>query len=340
MLDPSALERQLRVRWGMLPGIAQVRVRAVRGAWAILVDGSAATPPRGITSTVSVNVGERQPVVLPVYWRPVPAAAPRGIPAATAGQPGQPANDQMWAGVPPVVPRDMPMLPPTPPVTPPPMRDLPRARLEEYQLFLPARTPELPFWSRPFDLQSCLCCTVYGTQLGVISYAVESAEQLTLRSISYHAQGIPYANAIEVSVDRSGDEQATWRDIMVAPGGNTAKQFAFGSHLTPLPLNLIVDHDQTLNVRVKLLGPSPFNIGPPNPADAIVCVMLHGWISTLNDPRDGAPRAIDVGDLNDVAQGNLDIVSRFSDGELARGVQLVLHEGMEEILHPATDGRR
>lgn len=339
MLDPQYLERQLAARWGNLPGVQGVRVRQIDGRWAVVVQGYG-DPPRAITSTVSVRTGQRLPAILPVLWRTVPQASPHRLPPPRTDQVMLPANDQMWAGASPVEPRRMPVIDPRDHRTVPTEMPLPRAPLDEYQLALSARTPELPFWSQPFDLRECVCCENFATPQTVLTYPVESSRQLTLRGISYHAINVPAGHGVEFRVDRSGNTQAMWRDLMVTPAGDPAEQFAFAGHLRPMPLNLLIDHDQTVTVTVSLLGPPPFNMPPVFPANAQVCVMLRGWLSMVNDPRDGAPRPIDVGDLNDVAQGNRDIVSDYRDAQLADAVQRVINQGVYEIEHPEQGGRR
>lgn len=339
MLDPQYLERQLSARWGNLPGVRGIRVRMVDGRWSIIVDGHNPIP-QAITATVSVRTGQVRPAILPVLWRAVPKAAARQIPPPRTDRPLRPADDQMWAGASIVTPRSMPIIDPRSHYMIPTEMPPPAARLDECQLALSARTPELPFWSQPFDLRECICCANFATPTMVLTYPVESSRQLTLRGISYHAINVPAGHGMEIRVDRSGNTQATWRDLMLTPGGDPAEQFAFAGHLRPMPLNLLVDHDQTVTVTVTLLGPPPFNMPPVFPANAQVCVMLRGWLSMVNDPRDGAPRPIDVGDLNDVAQGSRDLVSDYRDAEMVDAVQRVLNEGVYEIEHPAQTGRR
>ena len=143
---------------------------------------------------------------------------------------------------------------------------------------------------------------------------------LTLTGISYNAYGMAAFDRLRFRVSRSLNEQATWDDMMMAPAADSAHQFAMCGHLTPMPLNLIIDRNQTLMVTVTALGGTPYT-PIPAPADLQVCVLLRGWISTLNDNRDGAPKNFDNCAITEIALGDLDVVGNFTDAALAASVQ-------------------
>ncbi len=78
--------------------------------------------------------------------------------------------------------------------------------------------------------------------------------------------------------------------------GNRA---AFSSHVRPLPLWLRFDRNETISIFITPKGLFPF---PKTPADSFcgnICVLLHGWIASLIDNRDGAMRPIDVGRMRE-----------------------------------------
>lgn len=339
MLDTLELERQLRLRWRSIHGIRSIVVRSVQGVWAVIAAGPAPQHPQALPSTVTVNTGQRFPAVLPVYWQQVAAAAPRVLPPSEAAA-QRLANNQLWQGdvATPDRPMDLLTYQHAPQVGG--GTKLPSAPYDEYQVFLPARTPELPFWSEPCDMRSCFCFYYFSRSQLVLTTTIPADRQLTLRGISYSATGIPAGHAIDVRVSRSGATLTSWRDMMATPGGDPANQFTFSGHLNPMPLNAIIDHDQTLTVDVTLLGPPPFNLPPTYPTTAEVCVLLRGWMSRLNDTRAGAPRPFDLGDPNTLAQGNLEIVDSFRDEALLESVQQVLNAGEYEVKHPETHGKR
>lgn len=340
MIDTVSLERRLGSKWGAIPGVYSVRVRPHRGVWSIIVSGPGDKPPRGIPVHVQVDVGERFPKLLPVFWNRVQRASPQNLTPAVSARNMKPANEMMWSGVPPVTERPVDLFNPRRSYEVATTKPNKIAKLDEFQIYLPARTPELPFWSNPYDNEQCICISAYNVLVPGWNDVTNATQQLTVRGISYTGYGIPAGSYVRFRVARSGDEQATWDDVMMAPSGNPSNQFAFGSPISPLPMNLLVDHDQTLSVNVQLLGPPPFNIQPGYAVNAQICVEVHGWMSWNNDARNGWPRPQDLGDLNDVAQGYFDIIDDFKDGDLVHAVDRVINSGAYELKHPERGGLR
>jgi hypothetical protein len=340
MIDSTTVERALRAKWGKVPGLYRIAVRFYGSSWAVMLAGPGARAPQGIPPSVTVDLGAFKSTKIPVYWEQVPQAAPRQIPWAPNPQSMKRANAEMWGGAPEVTDRPMAILDPRGNYGVRTLEQRTKAPYREYQLAGNVRTPELPFWSLPFDLQQCGCFSTFNIDQTIFTYQVPSDEQLTLRGICYSASGIPAGNYIQVRVDRSGDTQAQWQDIMMQPTGDPAFQFAFTGYENPMPFNLLVDHDQSINVTVRLLGIPPFTISPGYPTQAQICLMLRGWTSKLNDRRTGWPRPQDLGDINDAAQGYDDIIGRFHNGALVDAVQQVLSAEDYEVQHPEQGGGR
>lgn len=340
MIDTVSLERQLRARWAARLGIRSVSVRPINGFWSVLVSGPGPVAPDFIPGHVSVETGKRNPQRLPVFWRTVQSASPRHLPASVRPQDSQPANDLMWAGAPPVIERPVDLLDVRTPHVVGTEKSVPRPKLDEYQLFLPAHTPELPFWSEPFDNEQCACINAYNVTVPIWSFTIPATKQLTLRGISYTGVNIPNGSYVRLYVNRAGDNMATWIDMMANAAGNPSNQFAFGSAISPMPLDFVADHDLNVSVSARLLGFPPFDIQAGYSVDAQMCVELSGWISKNNDARYGWPRPQDLGDMNDEAQGYVDVLEGFKDAALVAGVELVLREGLFETTHPERGGLR
>jgi hypothetical protein len=321
MTEWEAVAKRLRQQWANIPGLVDINIRRRKdGVACAFVRTRGLGFPPGLPAAVPVRVGIAS-LVLPVMWAPVVSPdVPLAKPASD-----KPMSDAMWGGAPPVTDRMLPDYiqrgrPPLPTASmPPPVGP------QEYQLFLPARDPKLPFWSQPFDLQQCRCVDRIGVMTTILTYDIPTDHMLTLTGISYSAYGLNALDRLRFRVSRSLNEQATWDDMMMAPAADPAHQFAFGGHLDPLPLNVIVDHDQTIEVMVTALGGAPYT-PIPTPADLQVCVLLRGWLSLINDTRDGAPKAYDLGGIGEIAFGTLDAVGRFTDGDLAAAVQRVVDE--------------
>jgi hypothetical protein len=341
MLDPIALERVLRAKWGALPGVYDVAVRPHQRRWAVIVSGPSPAAPPGITAVITINIGDRAPAMLPVFWRTVPAAAPRQLPYAEVKAPNR-ANEAMWAGVPPVVDRPFRVVQPID--TAPGIaaaKSMPKARLHAYQFFLPARTMELPFFSKPFNLRACICCNNLNVDQPVLTYAVKSDEQLIVQSVSYDVYNVPVSNQFRFRVNVSGQTLTQWDDIVVDLANGPSHQFALSGHLNPLPVPAYIEHDSVFTLSAKLLGPYPFASDPSYATTAQICISVQGVLVTINDARQGVPRPADLGDLNDVAQGFKDIVPTVTEAEID-AVQTVLDQAEYEVEHPANPqlGRR
>lgn len=326
MTEWEAVAIRLRRQWAKLPGLIDIRLRRRGdGVACVFVRTRGTAFPKELPATIPVRIGIAS-LVLPVMWAPEtaleqPVEQPKVDPKFT---------DAMWGGAPPVTDRFLPEYPPLLHRPPLPTGTLPPpVTKHEFQLFLPARDPKLPFWSKPFDLLQCQCLARVGAGSVLISYAVPTDHMITLTGISYSVFGAKVGDRVRFRVSRSLNEQATWDDMVMAPAADAAHQFAFAGHLNPLPLNLIVDHDQSLQVTVTALGGPPY---APVPAatDLQICILLRGWISLINDARDGAPKAYDLGAIGEIAFGDRDVVGQFTDVELAAAVQQVVDANAAE----------
>lgn len=315
----------LRLAWAKLPGLAAVRiVRAKDNRPVVLVIGAAARPPIGLPAVLRAAVGTHR-FTLSVLWQQY-APVEKPVAAPTAAQ-NKPLSRSMWDGAPPVRDRFMPELEIDPHAPIIPMaRAAPAAPCNEFQCFIPARDPEIPFWSRAYDDRACVCCGNFGVDNPVITFPVPSDQMLTVRTIAYWAYGVNVGDRLRIRVARSGSQQATWDDQVMSLASD-ANQFAFTGTVQPMPLNVIIDHDQTFTVSVTPLGPPPYNYDPTIASGVQVCVLVGGWVSTLNDRREGAPKSYDLGDITEGAFGDLDVVGDFHDAALARAVKQLINEG-------------
>jgi hypothetical protein len=320
MTEWEAIAKRLRVTWAKIPGIVDVRIRRRKDGAAAVYVRTRGGFPRGLPAAVSVKVGITS-LVLPVLWAPVVEAPP----VATPQHHDLPITRDMWGGAPPVVDRMLPVIDPidVPKIPtgglPPPVGQ------PDMEVFLPVRDPRLPFWTKPFDLNQCVCLTRLGVPTMVLSVSIPQDQMLTLTGISYNIFGAAVFDRLRISVSRSLSEQATWDDMVMANAADDAHQFAFSGHLNPMPLNLIVDHDNELTVTVTALGGPPYT-PIPTPTNLQVCVLLRGWISLVNDARSGAPKSFDIGVVDEIAFGDRDVVGEFKDAALAAAVQQAVEE--------------
>lgn len=161
---------------------------------------------------------------------------------------------------------------------------------------------ELPQWTRPnyrtmpLDLvMGFTTIPFYATPTIIgVPYVINKAKMVSLRGISYEFDdSLGLFDEFEIEIYDNNELITRFRDMRVklaAAEPNPAKQFAFGSHLFPVPLLFSVDKGYTISIRVKILGVSPFVKTPVDPYNGPCKILLHAWESQLADRRDGAPR--------------------------------------------------
>lgn len=198
-----------------------------------------------------------------------------------------------WPGVPFTPPSTAS---PTPTQGPVPVPEVPLV-----DIVLNAQLPQYDdpnWWTKPFDISACVCCAYYSTWEVVLVHTAGDSETTLITGISYEAPGLPDLAAFQVQVLRDGQVMTDFTEIKVdAANPNPAKQFAFGGHTNQLPVWIRLDRNQTLTVRVKLLGVYPYPLGPSDLYSGDICVFLHGLTTMVFDNRDGAPRPNESGAL-------------------------------------------
>ena len=182
--------------------------------------------------------------------------------------------------------------------------DPPAAELIESQLHVDMRLPQYDnpnYWTKPFQPNACLCCAWFARPVLVYSFTVPDTYLLVLNGISYDVDVLlPFGTIFHVDILRGGAVAASFEDIVVDPANpDPSKRVAFASHETPTPLYVLVDRGETLSVQITVKGTYPFTKTQMDTFCGTICILLQGWLATLMDNRDGAPRPSDVGEMRE-----------------------------------------
>ncbi len=260
----------------------------------IVIQATMATPPSGFPTAMSLKLDKGAPFLLPIHWRYV----------------GKKGNEEMWGGATPVTNRLVTETYPGASQTPllqSGQKD-PEAKEDEYQLSIPARLPQfvLPnYWAKPFDVEGSVCIPFYETRYVAYSFKVPATSMVIVNGISYQfSNSITLLEQFTIEIARDLDSLCTFYDLMASNAVDPAEQYGFAGHYRPAPLYCRFDHDEQIIVRVKVRGLYPFTHTGADPLGGCFTVMLHGWMSSLMDERDGGARPIDMGEFNDIALGD------------------------------------
>ncbi len=316
----DAARRQLLTKWRSMVGVVGVSAGATpTGAPALFMHGPAIMPPPGLPGVMVVPDTAGRPYRVPIFWQITAAHAPQPVVTPKpelfdtrhgASRPLDPLNDEdidraYWSFFTPTTPREVHSfspafhVPQVPVLGPPPPADDIAG-----QAALAIRLPQynLPnFWAKPFEPVTCPCMLVYATPQLAYTYTVPEMSLIIVDGISFSLPNcMVNEEIIQIDIYRSGIQVASFEEMMAdnlnPDPGNRA---AFSSHVRPLPLWLRFDRNETISIFITPRGLFPF---PKTPADSFcgnICVLLHGWIASLIDNRDGAMRPIDVGRMRE-----------------------------------------
>lgn len=312
--------RQLNAKWMNKNGVTRVALQTdpeskMPGYY---MEGQTAEIPQGLPNRMFVPGNDGRPFGVPVYWRqdtstpvsqPILNNRPEIFnPRGNAKLPLDPMADEdidkaYWFFATPAnlnrtVKNYLPAFHTIPTPTnmePPPAKEI------DTQYHVDMRLPQYDnpnFWSKPFEPSGCLCCTYYMRPTIIYSYVVPDTYLLVLNGISYDIPTVlPFGTIFQVDIYGRTGLAASFEEIVVDPANpDPSKRVAFASHESPTPLFVLVDRGETLTVKITVKGPWPFVKTDMDTFCGTICVLLHGWIASLVDNRDGAMRPSDVGE--------------------------------------------
>lgn len=171
-------------------------------------------------------------------------------------------------------------------------------------MYFDARLPQydMPnFWAKPWEPYGCLCCTFYTRPTIVLQYTVPQDYMLVIDGIALNAScPLLPGETFLVEILRDGAMLLAFEEVFIDPANpDPARRWMFTGTGLPIPLWMRFDRNETVTVRITPLGPFPFAKSPYDTFCCTVCVLMHGWLGSLMDNRDGAARPVDVGGLRD-----------------------------------------
>lgn len=295
-------------------GVEAVTVQKVNGNIVYLMRGPTKAPPPGLPGRITLPDVRGKQVIIPILWAPTPTGvgadwmySPDG-PVKPAQKPDEEDVDiSMWRGFTPIDRRDVATQyfpgPVEKEVTAGP---IPETQTQELRISVDT-TGEWGWWTKPFDTQACLCCTLYSLPTLIFTYVVPQDYCLFIDAWAFTVDsGLPVGETFNVRFVRDGETLLEYNEVIVDPlNPDPSKRCLFsGSSEQVQHSYLRIDRNQTLNIIITPLGLAPFLKGPNDTYCATICILLHGHLEALLDNRDGAPRPKDVGRLRDDLWGD------------------------------------
>lgn len=171
-------------------------------------------------------------------------------------------------------------------------------------MFFDARLPQydMPnFWAKAYEPYGCLCCTFYTRPTIVYQYTVPEDYMLVINGICFTTTcDIGPGETFLIEIMRNGAMILAFEEVLIDPANpDPSQRWLFTGCSLPLPLWIRFDRNETITVRITPLGLFPFTKSTYDTFCCTVCVLLHGWLGSLMDNRDGAARPVDVGGNRD-----------------------------------------
>lgn len=320
--------------------VQAITVQMVNGNPVYIMHGAGSNPPNGLPGGITLPDVSGHAVVVPVLWRlsqpSIPLVTPGVRPVPTGQSPDwmntpdkpvrpKPRPDEidldrsMWAGAPAIDRRDVV-------VEFQPGREhvitegkIPEAEVRELQISVDT-TGTWGWWTKPFDLQGCLCCTFYQHPVMVLKYTVPEDYMLTIDGWACMVYGNFFVGeTFNVRFVRDGDTLLSYDEVIVDPANPDPAKKCLFSGCSEQVMNeyLRIDRNQTLTIYITPKGLFPFNKGPADPFCGTICILLHGHMTALLDNRDGAPRPKDVGRMRDDITG-LECLNEVTEDDVAQ----------------------
>lgn len=287
-------------------GVDRITVQVVSGRPVFVMHGPTTTPPPGLPGVLTVPDVNKQSVKIPILWAQVKQSINNAsIPTVKANEID--LDRSLWFGFTPIDRRDVVTeFQPAPTDNIVTAGKIPESTHSDLQIAVDI-TGEWGWWTKPFDSQGCLCCTVYSVPSIVFHYVVPPDYALFIDAWAFFVDStLPIGETFNVRFLRDGETLLEYDEVIVDPlNADPAKRCLFSGSIDQVQKSYLrIDRNQTFTVILTPKGLFPFLKGPNDTYCATLCVLLHGHLQALLDNRDGAPRPKDVGKIRDDLWGD------------------------------------
>lgn len=313
--------QQLNAKWKGQHGISRVVLQSDPSGKlpAYYFQGTSAQMPAQIPNCMIVPGEDQRPYKVPVFWRheaPIPQEQPVNHlrpeifnSSGHARLPLDPLSNEdidkayWFFATPPTLDRSVKNYAPAFHAIPVPTNMAPPSAEErDAQMHVSMRLPQYDnpnFWAKPFEPNACICCAWFARPTIVYNFQVPDTYMVILKGISFDiTTDFPQGTIFQVEILRGGSVAASFEEIVVDPlNPDPSKRCAFSSHDQPSPLFVLADRGESLTVVITVKGLYPFTRTEQETFCGTICILLQGWLASIMDNRDGAPRPSDVGDM-------------------------------------------
>lgn len=164
------------------------------------------------------------------------------------------------------------------------------------------------FWSYPIEQTFTICLREWEVDTLVGTIAAPEMGMLVIKSLSYDfISGLKQYELFDVVLRESGAERLRVEDMIIDPTkANPSHKYVFAGDSQPLDVWQRIDRNHKALFQVRARGVTDFSgtsthaPGDPIEPSAWFRLTVAGWVTPLRNNNDGAPRATDLGNMENL----------------------------------------
>ncbi len=153
-------------------------------------------------------------------------------------------------------------------------------------------------WGWPLEVVGRKCIPWCATEEIIVCKEAMDTQLFLLTGVSYEFDQscVNDNDTFLVKVYRDNQPLAQWTDMVIDNANpDPAHRYLFGGHLNPMDITLRIDFNQTLAISITYLGPLTAPCTTSDPFNCEATVLTRGFVTTLRDRRQGAPKFVSTG---------------------------------------------
>lgn len=159
-------------------------------------------------------------------------------------------------------------------------------------------------WAQPFEYRFERCVPTWEEDYFMGSVLAPDMSMVVVKSVSYEViSGLAQYDLFEFTL-KDPTLKAQWEDMIIDPFvSSTDHKYVFASDVEPLPLEYHLDRAKRASFFVKargvvdMAGNSNHFPGEVLNPNANIRLSVQGWLAPLRRNVDGAPRPVDLGNM-------------------------------------------